>query len=125
LVSNPVIYVFGGLKKLQTDDDSSPVREISEELNESLKTFGIENAHLRTRVSCSDEKPAIPNVPGFDTGMWREVRVGNRLIAVPAMATTEEWEPLIGEIKEMARTIDLLEPFARIRLALDEAKNAA
>jgi len=32
---------------------------------------------------------------------------------------------MIAEIAERARMIDLLEPFARIRLALEEAKNAA
>ena len=113
LVSTAIIYVFG--------EDSPPVREIPEELSESLKGFGIDNAGLRTRSQCADELPPIPCVPGLDTDTWRAVRLGNRLIAVPGAGG----ELLLSEIKGMARTIDLLEPFARIRRALDEAKNAA
>jgi len=113
LVSTAIIYVFG--------EDSPPVREIPEELSESLKGFGIDNAGLRTRSQCADELPPIPRVPGLDTDTWRAVRLGNRLIAVPGAGG----ELLLSEIKGMARTIDLLEPFARIRRALDEAKNAA
>ena len=129
-VSIPIIYVFEKLTKQETnnssDDDStlSHVHEISEELNESLKTFGIDNTNLRTRTTCSDTMPKIPHIPGFDTGTWREICIGNRLIAVPGTDETV-WEQLVTEIKESARTIDLLEPFTRIRLALDEAQNAA
>jgi hypothetical protein len=119
----PIIYAFESFVKPQADDPV-PIREIPEELNESLKTFGIDNANLRTQSACSDEMPRVPDVPGFDTGPWREVRIGNRLIAVPGTDETA-WDQMIAEIKERARTIDLLEPFARIRLALEEAKNAA
>ena len=126
LVSVPVIYVFEDSRKQIGDAGSgvSPIREIPEELNESLKTFGIDNANLRTASAHSDEMPQVPNVPGFGTETWREVRIGNRLIAAPK---TDEpaWEQLVAEIRERARTIELLEPFARIRLALEEAKNAA
>ena len=123
LVSTPIIYVFG--ESTNAEGNNVPqTREISEELSESLKNFGIDNARLQTRASCLDEMSAIPLVPGLDTGMWRETRIGNRLIAVPK---TEDaaWESLVAEIKRRTQTIDLLEPFTRIRLALDEAKNAA
>jgi len=127
--STPIIYVFGEGAHLETDRGAEspepPIREISEELNESLKEFGINNADFRTRTACSDEMPKIPPVPGLDTETWRELRIGNRLIAVPGEGK-EPWDraQLITEIKGMARTIDLLEPFTRIRCALDEAKNA-
>jgi len=127
LVSLPIIYVFKGLMKPEmgnvsiTDVPNSPsVREISEELNESLKAFGIDNAGFSTSSSSSEELPKMPHVPGFDTENWREVRIGNRLIAVP-----EAEEQLVSEIKGRARTIDMFEPFARIRLALEEARGAA
>jgi len=116
-VATPIIYVFGGLTKPEETSDIHTVREISEELSESLKTFGIDNAHLPSRQSCPDEMPKIPNIPGLDTGIWRTTGVGNRLIAVPE----SKEQQLITQIKEMARTIDLLEPFARIRRALEEA----
>ena len=129
-VSTPIIYVFG--EQTGQENDSAPddvstlpqVREISEELNESLKTFGIDSAHLRTKIPGHEEMPKIPHVPGFATGLWQEVLIGNRLIAAPGTDEVTR-EQLIAEIKESARTIDLLEPFDRIRLALDEAKNAA
>ena len=126
LVLTPVVYVFGAQKNREsqkTEDASPNIREIPEELNESLKTFGIESPHLRTRGSDWEEMSKVPRVPGFDTGRWQEIRLGNRLIAVPE---TEEAasERLLAEIRESARTIDLLEPFDRIHLALNEAKNA-
>ena len=124
LASFPIVYVFGGDTKPETDNDSPSAHEISEELSESLKGFGIDNSGLQTRSSCSDDMPQIPLVPGLDTGIWQEVRIGNRLIAVPGAEETGR-EQLITEIKGAARTIDVLEPFARIRRALEEAKNAA
>ena len=120
LIPTPIMYVFGRDTQPVTADASSPVREIPAELKESLKGFGIDNTELQTQSFCSDDKPQIPHVPGFDTDTWQEIRIGNRLIALPNIE-----EPLIAEIKGMARTIDLLEPFTRIRLALNEAKNAA
>ena len=125
LVSTSVVYVFGKeTKSTETStkvDEPLPVREIPEELSESLKGFGIDNAGLRTQSFSSDEMPQIPRVPGLDTESWRTVRIGNRLIAVPGTGG----ELLVSEIKNWARTIDLLEPFTRIRRALEEAKNAA
>ena len=122
-VSTPVIYVFDRRTKQETDDLPQD-REISEELNESLKMFGIDSAHFRTRDSRAEEMPKLPNVPGFNTEIWQEVRIGNRLIAVPGTTETAR-NQLIETIKESARTIDLLEPFDRICSALEEAKNAA
>jgi hypothetical protein len=124
LVLTPVIYVFGvqtHRESLKAEDTS--VREISEELNESLKTFGIDSPHLRTRGSDWEEMSKVPRVPGFDTRSWQETRIGNRLIAVPETdeATSQR---LLAEISESARTIDLLEPFDRIHLALNKKKNA-
>ena len=121
LVSNTVVYVFDEKTNSATDDAPFPTREIPEALSESLKDFGIDNPGLRSRSLLSGETPRIPHVSGFDTGVWREVRIGNRLMAVPEAGG----ELLISEIKGLARTIDLLEPFTRIRRALDEAKNAA
>jgi len=135
LVSTPIVYVFAGHaappakpENLPSDtDDLSPVREISEELNESLKGFGIDNMNLRTRASDYAGQSKIPFVPGLDTGNWQEVRLGNRMIAVLMETAGTEFagEGLITEIKDAARTIDLLEPFTRIRRALDETRSAA
>jgi len=125
LVPVPVIYVFDSTTPKETDGSVPvPLHEISEAMNKSLKTFGIENSNLRTTSASLDEMTHVPPVPGFDTGTWRVVRIGNRLIAIPVTDETA-WEQLVAEIKERARMIDLLEPFVRICRALEEAKNAA
>jgi hypothetical protein len=125
LTTTPVVYIFGNCVKPESQCTNPPqVREIPEELNESHKTFGIDNANLRTQSFGSDEIPQLPDVPGFDTETWRTVRMGNRFAALPGVAETT-WEALVAEIKGRTRTMDLLEPFDRIHLALDEAKNAA
>ena len=136
-VPTPIIYAFGRQTNQENQEnqpngeaeDSTPVvREISEASSEWLKTFGIDSTHLRMRVSGSEELSKIPAIPGFDTGRWREFRIGNRLIAVPSVEPSVDAsarEELVAAMREFARTIDLLEPFDRIRLALDEAKNAA
>ena len=127
LVSMPMVYVFGETKQSAMPDAieaGQGVREISVELQESLKGFGIDNANLRNRDSSSDDLPQVPCVLGFETEPWKTVRLGNRLIGVPK-SPGGDWDDLVAKIKELARTIDVLEPFSRIRLALEEAKNAA
>ena len=121
LVSTAIVYVFGGETYPGIENVPLSVGEISEELNESLKGFGIDSTGLRTQSCSADKTHQIPCVPGLDTGLWREIRIGNRLAAVPEAGG----ELLVSEVKGMARTIDLLEPFTRIRRALDEAKSAA
>ncbi|MDR2117389.1 MAG: hypothetical protein LBP87_13515 [Planctomycetaceae bacterium] len=97
--------------------------EISEELNASLKSFGIENTHLRL-VSDIEEEHRIPEVPGLDIDYWKEVKIGNRFLAVPTMNETEH-QALINDIKRLSRTIDFAEPFTRIHLAIEETQRIA
>ena len=125
LVSTSIIYVFGGETKpagpSMEGDDLFSAREISEELSESLKGFGIDNTELRPRSFGPEEMPHVPPVSGLEVEDWQTTRMGNRLIAVPKTGS----ELLVTKIKGLARTIDLLEPFTRIRRALEEAKNVA
>ncbi|MDR1963393.1 MAG: hypothetical protein LBQ50_06415 [Planctomycetaceae bacterium] len=153
-IETPVFYVFETGKKqaqpvlqphfqpeIQPNQENNPIEEseekindlfpepkttleISEELNASLKSFGIENAHLQTRSDDIEEQLRIPAVPGLNLERWREVRIGNRFIAVPTVNEAEH-NPLIDNIKQLSRTIDLAEPFTRIRLAIEETQRAA
>ena len=131
LVSVPIVYVFDEFAKPELPDadvsgQNLPIREISEELHESLKHFGIDNTNLRTRTHEINETRRLPEISGFDTENWREFRLGNRLIAVPEVGFLgRSRHELIADITEAARTIDLLEPFTRIVRALAEAGNAA
>ena len=74
------------------------------------------------------EKP-FPKRPWFlqNIAIRRQNRVsaGQAGTRIDCSIPDTEDESLITEIKTRARTIDLLEPFARIRHALEEAKNAA
>jgi hypothetical protein len=136
-VELPIVYVFEALAKLNhvpaTEPDapvgdlfpvSKTVHEISEELNDSLKLFGIENANLQTKSDNLLENHRIPDVPGLATEQWKEVKIGNRLVAVPNKDEAT-WNESVEAIKQMSRTIDLAEPFTRIRLAIEEALRAA
>lgn len=111
------------------DDNGAPEEspaniEISEELNASLKTFGIENARLQTGSPLAGPERRIPEVPGFSLERWREFKIGNRFVALPG-ETDEDRDRLFATIKELSRTIDLAEPFTRIRMAIEEAQRAA
>jgi hypothetical protein len=98
--------------------------EISEELNVSLKSFGIENTNLHTKQGSEEVEFRIPVVSGLDVGSWKEVRIGNRVVAVPT-GNEIEYCRLADGIKQISRTIDLTEPFTRIRLAIEETQRAA
>lgn len=152
MVDKPIIYVFGKLERREmpaqstgvdeearqgpvsleesgenvTEEDPREIPlEISEELNHSLKLFGIENSRLQT---ASQDDPArslrIPRVAGLNTDLWSEAKIGNRRIAVPDNEESRR-QALLEEIKLLSRNIDLLEPFTRIRLAVEEAQRAA
>jgi hypothetical protein len=107
-----------------SERDSQTNLEISEELNASLKSFGIENDHLQLNTNSETEQLQIPNVPGLDVEHWQEVKIGNRFLAIPVTDETEH-QLLIDNIKHLSRTIDFAEPFTRIRLAIEETQRAA
>jgi hypothetical protein len=104
--------------------ESQPTLEISEELNASLKSFGIENDHLQLTSDNEKEQLQIPKISGLDVEHWQEVKIGNRFLAIPAVNETER-QLMIDNIKYLSRTIDLAEPFIRIRLAIEETQRAA
>lgn len=138
LADHPIGYVFSGLKKKflfdeaedsdgdnrEESEDQNPI-EISEELNESLKAFGIENERLHCASDhLNTDKFQIPAIVGLKTGYWKSYRIGNRMIGIPG-ENDEERQKLLEEMKNISRTVDLAEPFTRIRLAIEEAQRAA
>lgn len=132
LVETPVLYVFDPRKDEQkaveseevTEESAEAKIEISEQLNESLKSFGIENSNLQTFSADGGESLRIPDVPGLDLQRWKRAHVGNRHVALP-QNEEEQWNRGVEEIKRISLTIDLAEPFTRLRLAIDEAQRAA
>jgi hypothetical protein len=107
-----------------SEPDPQTALEISEELNASLKSFGIENSHLQLNTNDEKKQLQIPNVPGLDVEHWEEVKIGNRFLAIPA-TNENEHQLWIDNIKNLSRTIDFAEPFTRIRLAIEETQRAA
>jgi hypothetical protein len=103
---------------------SKSTLEISEELNASLKSFGIENVHLQLSSNDEKEQRRIPEVPGLNFEDWQEVKIGNRFLAVPVVNEAEH-QLWVDNIKRLSRTIDFAEPFTRIYLAIEETQRAA
>jgi hypothetical protein len=128
LVNFPVAYIFDNLL-FNTNDESNkqnetiPNKFISNELNESLRSFGIEKNNLQVNYSSdNNDNYAVPQVVGLDVEYWQSYTVGNRTIAIPGKQS-EEREQLVGNLKVIAHNVDLLEPFTRIKLAIAETHN--
>ncbi|MDR1052863.1 MAG: hypothetical protein LBL39_01700 [Planctomycetaceae bacterium] len=139
LVTLPIAYIFDKLTQ-NTNGQSEPDNSaepndpddpevagrpklISEELNESLRSFGIEDSGLQTCKSIDDnEILTVPQVTGLDVEYWQGYKIGNRTVAIPG-EKTDNREQLLGNIKKISRNVDLLEPFTRIKLAIAETHN--
>jgi hypothetical protein len=121
-VESPLIFVFG-TKKTTESPETTQTSPISEELNESLKSFGIEQ-HRPLQEDDTEPALRLENVPGLDIGRWKEVNIGKRTIAVPYRQPVD-WDRFVEDLQNVSRTIDIAEPFTRIRLAIEEAQKAA
>ena len=127
-VQNPLIFVFGAQKPAQVAQvtevpETTPPALIPGELDESLKSFGIER-HRRLQEDDANPTFRLESVPGLDIGRWKEVQVGKRTIAVPYRLPVD-WDRVVDDIHNVSRTLDIAEPFTRIRLAIEEARKAA
>jgi hypothetical protein len=116
LINFPIAYIFDNSQK-------NANKNISEELSESLRFFGIEKNHNQENESSKvDEIPPLPPVTGLDVEYWQSYIVGNRTIAIPGEQSKDR-ENLINELNKIAHNVDLLEPFSRIKLAIAETHN--
>jgi hypothetical protein len=66
----------------------------------------------------------VTSVPGLSAFRWAEQSVGRYQLAVPEL-TSRSMQETVDALKNVSDTIDLLEPFERIRLAIEEAQKAA
>lgn len=125
-IEQPVIYVFPPKKAAALSNEGSEQKnaavEISEELNQSLLSFGITDSRFQPKNEEESSNRHIPRVAGLDIERWQEAKVGNRMFAVPH---GEKYGQNVEEMQEFARTIDLAEPFNRIIRAVEEAQRAA
>jgi hypothetical protein len=123
-VETPVIYVFDAAKRrqrLESEQRDNPV-QISEELNRSLLSFGIEGDQFVPKTEEQQDILKLPAVAGLETVRWQEAKIGNRTLAVP---NGERYNETVEEMKEFSRTLDLSEPFCRIMRAVEEVQRVA
>ena len=73
---------------------------------------------------------SAPFIPGVDYSTWREAVIGRNLLALPVDFTAETtgkiaFDECVARIEPFFRSIDSVEPFERIRLAVEEAQRAS
>ena len=66
----------------------------------------------------------IASVSFFSSFRWSEQSVGRYKLAIPELATRPTSQT-VDELTNVSSAIDFLEPFERIRLAIEEAQKAA
>lgn len=71
----------------------------------------------------------LPNVPGVDYSFWREIIRGPNRMALPAEFYSETYgrvtiDECALRIDPFLKSIDSVEPFERIRLAIEEAQKS-
>ena len=135
----PVGFVFTPKKKKEAvltevpqntteGDDTAPVETpqpivVPEEINETIKSFGIENRRLQSQGEEEELPTAPPEVAGLDMSYWSVFKIGNRVAALPGEDERRR-NKLLETVSTTARMIDLAEPFTRIRIAIEEAQKA-
>jgi len=136
----PVGFVFTPKKKKETvlpevsqntteGGEANPLVEVSppivvpEEINETIKSFGIENHRLQSQGEEEELPTAPPEVAGLDMSYWSVFKIGNRVAALPGEDERRR-NKLLETVSTTARMIDLAEPFTRIRIAIEEAQKA-
>lgn len=75
-------------------------------------------------TAASDLTEAIDSAHGISAARWSEHEIGRYRLAIPESLTRPAAE-IAKDLKGISHTIDFLEPFERIRLAVEEAQKAA
>ena len=102
----------------------TPVCYIQNEIHNSEKPLLIHGEKTYVASGTNGVMAAIASVPGVSAFRWLEHRVGRYQLAVPELATRPASET-VDELTNVSTAIDFLEPFERIRLAIEEAQKAA
>ncbi|MDO5309664.1 MAG: hypothetical protein Q4G03_09290 [Planctomycetia bacterium] len=70
----------------------------------------------------------IPFMPGVDFSLWREASIGKNRLALPRVFSTAErhetYDEILTAIEPFFKAIDSVEPFERIKLAVEEAQKS-
>ena len=121
-VDLPVVYVCARKR-----EEGEQGERGNEQVRQSLLDFGIENAVRTDEDTEKNEREKarrLHDIPGLSVARWREIECGNQWIGVPA-GNEEELEIFRRRFQRLAKTLDIAEPFERIRLAVEETQKAA
>jgi len=99
-----------------------PICYINRELSECEQKLAIYVSE--NNDSSSENHEEVDVYPCFSTFRWSEHKIGRYKLVLPDLPVRETAET-IDELKNVSSTIDFLEPFERIRLAIEEAQKAA
>ncbi|MCL2118366.1 MAG: hypothetical protein FWH27_08080 [Planctomycetaceae bacterium] len=91
---------------------------------ESEKNMRIDAAEMSDLAEANGVMTEIASIPGLSAFRWSEHHVGRYPVAVPELVARPAAET-VDELKNVSSVIDFLEPFERIRLAIEEAQKAA
>ncbi len=87
----------------------------------AIQVFDAENS---VKYEKNSVIATIASIPGLTVARWSEQAVGRYRLAVPELTARPALET-VDELKAVSQAIDFLEPFERIRLAIEEAQKAA
>ena len=101
------------------------VSGFGEGVEQSLRSFGIEPEKSETiSLRPNPGSKGLCDIPGLSVARWQPLRLGNCFLSVPA-ESSESLEMHRRRLACLMKTLDFVEPFERIRLAVDEAQKAA
>ncbi len=108
-----------GIKRETTDGSALGVGS----LNDSVTSSGSQTLFY-------DSLESAPFVPGVDYNRWREAIRGQNRIALPVGFISEttgkiSFDECVARIDPFLKSIDSVEPFERIRLAVEEAQKSS
>ena len=95
------------------------IDRVSPESNNQLSIYASEK-----NDSSRKNQYGIDSIPCFSTFRRSEHNIGRYKLVIPKLMSHPDSET-VDELKNVSSTIDFLEPFERIRLAIEEAQKAA
>jgi hypothetical protein len=118
----PVIYVTLAPKK----NDAVTNNAACNRETLSLLSFGNDNYNNGSNIQDNESPTSVRlrNIPGLCVDNWEEVEFGHKLLALPGHLKIKR-EQQREKLTVLMKTLDFLEPFDRVRLALEEAQRAA
>ena len=99
-----------------------PICYINRESSENEKKLAIYASEKND--SSSEDHDGMDSIPCFSTFRWSEHGISRYKLMLPELVNGITAET-VNELKNVSSTIDFLEPFERIRLAIEEAQKAA